>query len=534
MKRMYKIRIVFLLACLVAVSSCVKTYFPIEEAEETEPPYSGPPRIKELVVSHVDENTTNLRLEVEGDDVELGSFVLRMYDFTSAEHIDDFFMHTNNYWYLNGSTLPSKSYNLTDNGIRDLDTTVNVFSYSFDISDWPDTSVYHFSAGWHTRPQTISYKSMSRQFTLVGGKLDTAKSANIDAAEHRVVYSNDTVYAAFPNLFKMNSGLLGLSFSTKAVRDHIDNTGGSMALVSSDGGYGWSTPTSPMYDISWLTQASDSLLLASAEGYIYVDESLRDSLIAEQRVVRDVRPGTIAYLGGARVSRRSATATAWQQHDPIPIPIELSGLMNHTSAASYITTVAGTKLRAVYGRRKVNLNNEGKSEIYFLRSDDDGQTWDCFPMLTAGISGLEITGVDETALVQAGNGNIIAIMRSRPTGNLWSSTSTDDGLTWSTPNKTDMRGFPADAIKLNDGRLLCVYGYREYPMGIRAAVSDDNGTTWDVDNEMIIRKDGQAAPADLGYPMVTELPNGKIFCVYYHTTDYVTTHIASTHFNIPD
>ena len=196
-------------------------------------------------------------------------------------------------------------------------------------------------------------------------------------------------------------------------------------------------------------------------------------------------------------------------------------------------TSSGTRLRIVYGRRKIYFDNSAKDETYLLRSTDDGATWSTFPMLSSGVSGLEVTGFNESTIVQAANGKIIALMRSVAEGYLWKSESSDDGLTWSNPVKTTMWGFPAHAIKLNDGRLLCAYGYRRDPMGIRAAVSTDNGISWNTASEMIIRNDGLGNIGDLGYPLIKELSDGSIFCVYYLTTDGANTHIASTHFRIP-
>ena len=48
-----------------------------------------------------------------------------------------------------------------------------------------------------------------------------------------------------------------------------------------------------------------------------------------------------------------------------------------------------------------------------------------------------------------------------------------EGRTWSQPIKTAMWGFPAHLLELRDGRILCTYGYRRKPYGVRASISKD-------------------------------------------------------------
>ncbi|MBL1409405.1 sialidase family protein [Sphingobacterium faecale] len=493
--------------------------------------YTGPPRIKTFSIKNLNDSTTRMRIEVEGDNVELGSFYVRQNPPVVGPILPNFYLNTNGYRYLYGESIPVKDLNLADNGIRDEDSTVNVFTYTFDPRDFVDTIKYFFQAGWHNRPQIGPYEHDSRFFTLLGGKIDTLVSENILNAKHRVVYKVDGIYAAFPSLYTYNDSILITSFSTRVNRSHIDPEGGSKRLMSFDNGITWSNASSINYDQVWTTTGTN-LVLPDVQGWIYVSDTLRDSLITEKRIINEVKPGTIAYIGGTVIKRSTNNGTSWTTTS-LALPTDCSGLYNHHIKASYIVTTGGTRLRIVYGRRKVNFNNALKDEAYLMRSTDNGVTWSTFPMLSSGVSGLEVQGFNESSIVQAANGKIIALMRSVPEGYLWKSESADDGLTWSTPVKTTMWGFPPHVIKLEDGRLLSTYGYRRAPMGIRAAVSSDNGVTWSTSNEMIIRNDGLGSGGDLGYPLVRQLTDGSIFCIYYLTTDGMNTHIATTHFEIP-
>ena len=74
-------------------------------------------------------------------------------------------------------------------------------------------------------------------------------------------------------------------------------------------------------------------------------------------------------------------------------------------------------------------------------------------------------------------------------------------------------GVPSHLVELESGSILCTYGYRRPPFGIKACFSHDGGATWDVDNEVVIRDDGMHL--DLGYPASIQLVDGRILSVYY-------------------
>ena len=116
----------------------------------------------------------------------------------------------------------------------------------------------------------------------------------------------------------------------------------------------------------------------------------------------------------------------------------------------------------------------------------------------------------ETALVRLASGRLVAHMRTVAGGgfHLYQVTSEDGGETWSKPVKTPIWGFPADLIQLRDGRLLTVYGHRRQPFGIRACISRDEGRTWDIDREIVLRDDLHSS--NLGYPTGIVLDDGSV------------------------
>jgi len=89
--------------------------------------------------------------------------------------------------------------------------------------------------------------------------------------------------------------------------------------------------------------------------------------------------------------------------------------------------------------------------------------------------------------------------------------SLDGGRTWAFLSRVNDWGAPGDLVPMRDGRVLCVYGYRMAPSGVRYRVSEDGGRTWG--SEMILRDDGGSW--DVGYPRVIEIEPGKLLTVYY-------------------
>ena len=162
---------------------------------------------------------------------------------------------------------------------------------------------------------------------------------------------------------------------------------------------------------------------------------------------------------------------------------------------------------------------------FLLRSDDAGDHWEHWA--TIAYDPAHIIHFHEPGVTRLHDGRLIALLRvsRRPNryDNLWFAWSDDDGASWSRPRRTNIWGYPADVTQLQDGRVLAVYGYRRPPWGVRGCVSED-GVTWDVANEFVIRQGGAAAPEvpfywHIGYPSVAQTPDGTIVAAYHELSD---------------
>ena len=348
-------------------------------------------------------------------------------------------------------------------------------------------------------------------------------------AKHHIVFKEEDVYACFPSLIQYPDGTLVSSFGTRVRRSHIDSTGGSRRMVSRDGGITWekADKTIPSYNPATV-RADGHLALANAIGWRYVDESKAKELEAQGRTVRAVRPGTVAYLSGARSTVRSIDGKTIRPWTEIEVPPG-GGMMTFHQAA-YLNVGDGVRLVGIYG------TGPGKRRSAFvLRTEDDGNSWTCLPMAL----GDEQMSYNETALAVNAKGQVVALMRTaesadrKRAGRLFQVVSDDCGKTWSKPIDTGIWGYPAHLLRLPDGRLLATYGYRRAPMGIRACLSKDGGESWDVEHEIVLRADGFGSGSDLGYPITQRLPDGTLATIYYFNGMDNITHVCLTRWTVP-
>lgn len=101
---------------------------------------------------------------------------------------------------------------------------------------------------------------------------------------------------------------------------------------------------------------------------------------------------------------------------------------------------------------------------YLLRSEDKGATWELLPGKRHG--GWHAKGfgrMDEGRPINIGNDKVYFMTRT-PEGHLWSSTSTDDGKTWSTLKPTPLihPDAPPMLFRLSDNKTLIAFHHNRH------------------------------------------------------------------------
>lgn len=255
---------------------------------------------------------------------------------------------------------------------------------------------------------------------------------------------------------------------------------------------------------------------------------------------------------GTVVLKSSDNGHTWSS----PIPVNVRPLKHGGTRLGVWPLADGGILMGVYGAIRSYYGSGDELETpraALIRSDDGGDNWEYYS--TLAYDPASIISYTEPALVQLDDGRMIAMLRtgaapSKEAKNLAFVVSEDHGFSWTQPKFTNIWGYPAELIKLHDGRILMIYGYRRKPYGVRGCLSPD-GVTWDVANEFVITEGGvpkvvseekssavqthiavsglpqrkeisQDHPGfyqHIGYPSAVQMPDGSILCAYHEWSD---------------
>ena len=148
-----------------------------------------------------------------------------------------------------------------------------------------------------------------------------------------------------------------------------------------------------------------------------------------------------------------------------------------------------------------------------VRSTDGGRSWSAPVFVDAA----NLLG-SEADVAEVEPGKLICIMRTNTTSFAWRSWSHDGGLTWSAAEPLSFASFGQELLCTSAGILLLAHRSR----GTTIHYSLDGGTSWS--NAVQIDRCGG------GYPRMVEMPDGRIFIVYYEghqTPGYIRAQFVS-------
>jgi sialidase-1 len=356
--------------------------------------------------------------------------------------------------------------------------------------------------------------------------------------EHTIVYKDAAAYSCFPDILLRRSGELLVTFrraggfSLEALRrgkyDHVDK-GARIAMArSSDGGQSWQLecifePFDPECGEQDPSIAElGSALLINFFRWRVVPAGEKDRLGYPARQQYD---GSWSDVEGPWLIRSFDGGATWERE---PVAVDSAPLMRAGTSDAVLQLPDGACLMGIYGA------DYGSSvcRAYLVRSLDGGDRWGEPSLIARDPQGR--LSFEEPALARTADGCLLAMLRCGEPGKyeyLYQARSLDQGRTWNDLGVTPMWGHPAHLLLLDDSRLLCSYGYRRPPYGIRACVSEDHGATWKIEQEIVLRDDG--ASRDLGYPSSAQLADGTFITVYYiHGPDGIR-HIAATRWRLP-
>jgi hypothetical protein len=343
-------------------------------------------------------------------------------------------------------------------------------------------------------------------FGTVTGGADIADQPAI------TVFRDPARYNSFPDVVTLPDGRILCVFRDCRYPDrvtHIDPDARVVGCVSSDDGRTWSKPQ-VIYDDRDCQQ--DPSVAVLRDGRIVLNCFTWVGVPASRPAAeRSPFARRVNYGEWGEYARVGGVSLLWGKADPLTWnkePVHVSGTLTDMRATSarMIELEGGTLLVPTYGAS----GQKRQDGAFVLRSTDAGKTWKEFSIAAS----FDKVQLHEPALIETGKDQVLAVMRSAGAGDhLFAARSSDAGRTWSPLERLAIIGHPADLLRLPDGRILMVYGYRHEPFGVRACTSTDDGRTWELARETVITRAG--AQGDLGYPSACLTRDGHILIAYY-------------------
>ncbi len=346
-------------------------------------------------------------------------------------------------------------------------------------------------------------------------------------AEHGIVYRNENEFCGWPfycGLWKTADGSLLTSFkripTEYNIYDDVDhnnltkNRGKLWTIRSRDNGATWDANSfQEIFDMN-IREEGD---LPGGGAADWSDEApldffSKDTLLMGGGIPRLFSPGGEAWMRASTDGGRS-----WRR--PMLLPKYDLPSLTAFGSSMYATREDGVHI--------LGLNTgspEALSPRPLVYQSNDGKNWRFLsfvveerppsPFYPGGSPFAPAPHFYPRVTILKG-GHMLASLRYQrdPRNVIWTEIheSRDGGRTWNFLSRVNDWGAPGDLVPMKDGRVVCVYGYRIAPQGVRYRVSEDQGRTWGP--EMILRDDGGSW--DLGYPRVIEIEPGVLFTVYY-------------------
>jgi len=353
--------------------------------------------------------------------------------------------------------------------------------------------------------------SFSQTMVSVQGGTFSLAADKAEILRNFTIYGSGREYCAWPAITRAANGDLLVPFCE--TEEHLGPDGRILLMRSTDNGNTWQGPQTAYNSIiddreCGITALRDGRLLLhlwsthwrEAQYAALADNSYETSVL--QRWIRHVNQP--AYKGASALHKAGMSIS----NDNGRTWSEL--LDGPESVHGGVQLADGSLLVAGYRRHAQYCG------IY--TSDSTARSWQ--EVATVHSPQPDSFRFGEPHVAQLPSGRIILMMRATMTKYddqaeqcfLWESYSDDLGKTWVKPFVTPLWGFPPHLLVLQDGSVLCTYGYRRPPFGQRACISRD-GVHWGIEDEIVLREDG--VHGDLGYPASVELERGTILTVYY-------------------
>jgi len=303
----------------------------------------------------------------------------------------------------------------------------------------------------------------------------------------------ETSNTYFPSMEKLANGTLFVVYYNASAHEATD--GRIMKTISADNGATWSAPV-VMIDTS--EDDRDPSIMQMSDGTLLLSWFTYNNTTAARQV---------------RTSRSTDGGLTWSS--PVTVGTSLAATSAVSSKAVELSN--GDLLLPIYGSI---VNRQEMPRSTAVRSTDGGLSWSASTEVTlAEPIPAQNIGFVEPVIVDLGGGHLYSLHRThREFDNYfaWESHSYDNGLTWTAAARTSMKAHCSDLLLLSNGLLLHTWGDRSFEFsGGRPVVGKavPVGAEWADWQNVGIYKNGGVG--DMSYPSAVELPDGRIFIVFY-------------------
>lgn len=352
-----------------------------------------------------------------------------------------------------------------------------------------------------------------------------------------VIYKNDNFYATFPSVIKNKEGKIVVAFRRAPDRKifgengnfHVDPNSYLVQVSSLDNGQTWTEEPELIYAHSFggsqdpcLLQLSNGHILCTSYGWAYVRD---DGVSKLEKPYSENKSGFIALGGYYLKSKDNGQSWNGPFYPPniptevrknalgAPLPSLNRGALWESEKGKIFWAVASSHDSIEIKRKSVHL----------LISKDQGVSWE----YSCPIAKDDEVDFNETSIYETPKGDLVAFLR---TANFEDEAciarSEDGGKTFKPWKGMGFKGHPLQAIRLEDQRVLLVYGYRHKPYGIRARILNPECTDFATAEEFVIREDGGST--DIGYPWAVSLDENRVLVTYYFNIDNGSRFIAGS------
>lgn len=343
---------------------------------------------------------------------------------------------------------------------------------------------------------------------------------NLKALETKVICANSDNpfhnYFAWPSVARLQDGRLMMVASGLRMK-HICPFGKVVACYSDDEGETWTRPTviidTPLddRDAGVLPFGKNSVLVTSFNNTV---QAQRNWNKANNIAYINAYLDRLEKIGVEKIEEKYLGSTFVISHDGgktfgevmrVPITAPHGATLMNDGTILYVGRIFTSNTRQV--------ENDTLSAYTMTANGEYEKLCDIENIAP------ELLSCEPHAIVLP-DGKIIVHIRVQQGGlfTTFQCESYDDGHSFTRPRQilSDKGGAPAHLLRLENGVLISVYGYREVPYGIRMMYSLDNGETWNTD--YVVCEIGNTN--DIGYPASVQLKDGSILTVFYaHPTE---------------